>query len=125
MVSTSKVHFEPTLLTFPLTFLSVKALIVSKVDELRLARTERISALRRSGGIALWVGFTIMAAVTQLIIVLGYVGKPHATRAAVGCGTVGAGAAMCYLGWIDGLYGPSKVAVAMLPVKDLLDAVLN
>ena len=104
---------------------SVKSLIVSKVDELRLARTERISLSIRSSGIPLWIGLTILAVVTQLIITLGYIGKRRATRAAVASFTAASVTAMCYLAWIDGLIGPSKVAIAMLPLKDLLEAVLN
>jgi hypothetical protein len=100
----------------------VKALIFSKVDELRQARTERISLSQRSGAIPQWIGLLVVAGLTQLIIALGYVGKPHARRAAVGCFTAAAVSAVCYLAWIDGLIGPSKVAAVMVPLRDVLKA---
>ena len=103
----------------------VKSLIFSKVDELRQARTERISSSTKSSAIAQWIGLTTMAVLTQLIMALGYVGKPNAMRLAVGCFTMTAASAICYLAWIDGLIGPSKAAAAILPLKDLLTAILS
>jgi len=101
---------------------SVKAMIFSKVDELRQARTERILLSRRTSAIPAWVGLLTMAVLTQLIVALGYVGKPHATRAAVGCFTAAAVSSVCYLAWIDGLVGPSKIAAVMLPLRALQQA---
>jgi hypothetical protein len=101
---------------------SVKALVFSKVDELRQARTERILLSRRSSAIPAWVGLLTMAMLTQLIVALGYVGKPNARRAAVGCFTAAAVSSVCYLAWIDGLIGPSKVAAVMLPWRALQEA---
>jgi hypothetical protein len=98
---------------------SVKAAVFSKVDELRQARTERILLSRRSSAIPAWVGLLTMAVLTQLIVALGYVGKPNARRAAVGCFTAAAVSSVCYLAWIDGLIGPSKVADVMLPLRAL------
>jgi hypothetical protein len=101
---------------------SVKAVVFSKVDELRQARTERILLSRRSSAISAWVGLLTMAVLTQLIVALGYVGKPNARRAAVGCFTAAAVSSVCYLAWIDGLISPSKVADVMLPLRALQQA---
>jgi hypothetical protein len=101
----------------------VKTLIISKVDELRQARTERISLSTRSSAIPQWIGLATTAGITQLIIALGYVGKRNAMRTAVGCFTTAAVAAVIYLAWIDGLIGPSRVAATMQPLKDVLTAI--
>lgn len=101
----------------------VKALVVSKVDELRQARTEGISSAIKSSGIPQWVGLTVMGMLTQFILALGYVGKPRSMRLVTGCFTVAAAFAMCYLAWMDGLIGPSKITTVMQPLKDLLTTI--
>lgn len=104
----------------------IKSLIISKVDELRQARTERISlSLRSASAIPQWVGLATIAMLTQLIIALAHVGKQIAMRTSVSMFTAAAFAAMCYLGWIDGLIGPSKLAAAMLPLSDVLVVILS
>lgn len=106
--------------------LPVKELIISKVDELRQARTERISlSMPTSSAIPQWVGLAAMAMLTQLMIALAHVGKGDAMRTSVGVFTAASSAAMCYLAWIDGLIGPSKVAAAMMPLKDVLAVILS
>lgn len=104
---------------------SVKSLIVNKVDDLRQARTERISALHRSSTVMQWVAHTTIALITQFTIALGYVGKLHARRFAVGAFTAAAALSISFMGWSDGLIGPSKVAAAMLPLRNVLAAMTN
>lgn len=103
----------------------IKSLIVSKVDEMRQARTERISlSILPASAIPQWMGLATMATLTQLIIGLAHAGKLNAMRTAVGVFTAAACAAMCYLAWINGLIGASKLTAAMLPLKDVLAVIL-
>ena len=104
----------------------IKSLLISRVDEMRQARTERIAlSIRSASAIPQWIGLATMAILTQLIIALAHAGKPCAMRTAVGVFTAAACAAMCYLAWIDGLIGPSKLAAAMQPLKDVLAVILS
>ena len=101
---------------------SIKSLILTKVDEMRQARTERIALSRKSSGIAQWLVLTLIALTTQFVVALGYVGRPNAKRTVVCCFTAAAVTAMCYLAWNDGLIGPSKIALSMEPLKNFLAA---
>lgn len=101
---------------------TIKSLVVTKVDELRQARTQRLSFSRGSSEIAQWVGLTIMAVVAQVLIALTHVGKPKATTAALSAFSFAALAAMCYLAWIDGLIGPSKLPATLVPLREVLEA---
>ena len=104
----------------------IKSLLISRVDELRQARTERIAlSIRSASAIPQWVGLAAMATLTQLIIALAHAGKAIAMRTAVGVFTAAACTAMSYLAWIDGLIGPPKLAAAMLPLKDVLAVILS
>ena len=59
----------------------IKSLLISRVDELRQARTERIAlSIRSASAIPQWVGLATMATLTQLIIALAHAGKPGAMR---------------------------------------------
>jgi hypothetical protein len=99
---------------------SIKSLILTKVDEMRQARTERIAQSRKSSGVAQWLVLTVIALTTQFVVALGYVGRPRARLTVVCCFTAAAGTAMCYLAWNDGLIGPSKIALSMEPLKSFL-----
>ena len=101
---------------------AVKSFIVTKVDEMRQARTERITLSRKSSGAPQWMVLTFVAAVTQIVIILGYIEKHYSQRLVVGCFTAAAIAAMCYLAWIDGLIGASKIAASLQPMLDLAEA---
>lgn len=98
----------------------VNSLILNKVDELRVARTERVSLALRTSSVAQWVILAIIAALSQLIIGLGYAGKRYALPTCLSIFTVTASCAYFYLAWIDGLIGPSKIAASMQPLIDVL-----
>jgi hypothetical protein len=98
----------------------VNSLILNKVDELRIARTERISLALRTSNIAQWVILAVIAAMSQLTIGLGYVGKRTALPICLAMFTVSASCAYLYLAWIDGLIGPSKIAASMQPLAAVL-----
>jgi hypothetical protein len=104
---------------------ALKSLIVNNVETLRQARTERITQSRKSSGLPQWIMLTLVASVTQLVIALGYVGKPNAQRATVLCFTFVVMSALTYLGWIDGLVGPQKIAASLQPLTDLLQATVS
>jgi hypothetical protein len=99
---------------------SVKSLIIAKVDALRQAHTARISLSLRSSAIPQWTILTFIACLTQWMIGLGYIGKPRAMRISVGCFTAAAVAALCYLAWVDGVIGPSKVGASLSPMRGIL-----
>lgn len=99
---------------------AIKGLVIAKVDELRQARTDRISLSTRTSGVLQWNGLLVMALLTQLIIALAHVGRRNAKRTAVGCFSVAAIFAISYMAWVDGLIGPSKIAAAMQPLKELM-----
>jgi hypothetical protein len=101
---------------------ALKSLIVNNVETLRQARTERITQSRKSSGLPQWIMLTLVASVTQLVISLGYVGKPAAQRASVSRFTLVVLSALTYLAWIDGLIGPSKIGASLSPLTDLLQA---
>jgi hypothetical protein len=101
----------------------IKSLILTKVEDLRQARTERITLSRKSSGVEQWAVLTAIALVTQLVIALGYVGKRNSRRVVVGCFTAAAVTAMCYLAWNDGLIGPSKIALSLVPLRAFLTSI--
>lgn len=103
---------------------AVKSLIVAKVDELRQARTERIILSVKSSGLPQWIVLTIVAMITQIVILLGYVEKRWSQRFVVGCFSLAAISAMCYLAWIDGVIGPAKFEASLRPLSDLLQSVI-
>ena len=101
---------------------AIKSLILTKVDEMRQARTERIALSRKSSGVAQWLVLTLIALTTQFVVALGYIGRPNSKRTMVSCFTAAAITAMCYLAWNDGLIGPSRIALSMEPLKTFLAA---
>ncbi len=103
---------------------AVKSLIVTKVDEMRQARTERITLSRSSSGIPQWLVLTLVASITQIVIILGYIERPTSQRLVVGLFTFAAIGAMCYLAFLDGLIGPSKIAASLRPLSDLAQAAM-
>lgn len=102
---------------------AIKSLILTKVEEMRQARTERITLSRKSSGIEQWGVLTGIALITQLVIGLGYVGRTNSKRIAVSCFTAAAVTAMCYLAWNDGLIGPSKIALSLEPLRSFLSSI--
>lgn len=99
---------------------TVKALLTRKVDELRQARVERINLSHATSRVSLWVGLVVIAFVIQVVIALTHFGKRIASRVAVLAFTFAAAAAMTYMGWVDGLVGPSKVAPSLEPLRAFL-----
>jgi hypothetical protein len=100
---------------------TVKSLIMSKVDDLRQARTQRIELSHASSSVSQWLGLTVIAFLTQLAIALTHAGKPNGAAAALTLFTAAAITAMAYLAWADGLLGPSKVLSAVTPLRELLE----
>jgi hypothetical protein len=98
----------------------VKSLIVTKVDELRQARTERLNLLQSPSSIPQWIGLVLMAIMTQVSIGLAHIDRRRAASAAIWSFTVVAVSAMIYLSWIEGIIGPSRVDSTLLPLETIL-----
>jgi hypothetical protein len=99
---------------------TVKALLTRKVDDLRQARVERINLSHATSRISLWIGLLVIAFVIQLVIALTHFGKRIASRVAVFAFTIAAASAMVYMGWVDGLVGPSRVVPSLEPMRQFL-----
>lgn len=99
---------------------TVKSQVMNKVDELRQARVQRIDLSQASSSISQWVGLTIIAFLTQVVIALTHSGKPNGAAAALILFSTAAMVAMAYLAWSDGLIGPSKIGFAVAPLGELL-----
>src|SRR5579884_3580142 len=95
----------------------VKSLIVTKVDELRQARTERLNLLLSPSSIPQWAGLVLMVVMTQLAIGLAHIDRKKAATAAILSFTVVAVSAMVYLSWIEGIIGPSRIDDTLLPLE--------
>ena len=54
------------------------------------------------------------------MMALTHTGKRHAALAAVAVFSFAVCSLYLYLAWIDGLIGPSKVAISVGPLKELL-----
>jgi hypothetical protein len=100
---------------------SLKALIVTRVDELRSARAERLTRFLETGSIIHWLGLATLAVITQISISLVHVGKPAASWTAQVTFTASVIVAFLYLAAEDGIIGPSRT----LGMMDSLEGVLN
>jgi hypothetical protein len=61
-----------------------------------------------------------MATMTQAGIALSHIGRKKSATVAVGSFTIAAVSAMFYLGWIEGLVGPSRVDQTLLPLEAIV-----
>jgi len=100
---------------------SLKSLIVTRVDELRSARSERLTRFLETGSITHWLGLATLAVITQLSISLVHVGKPAAGAIAQFTFTASVIVAFNYLAIEDGVIGPLRT----LGMMDSLEGVLN
>jgi ABC-type multidrug transport system fused ATPase/permease subunit len=100
----------------------VKTQVMNKVDELRQARIQRIALSYASSSISQWLGLTLIAVLTQVVIALSHAGKPFGAAGALAAFSMAAIVAMVYLAWADGLIGPPKAISAVLPLGELLES---
>ncbi len=100
---------------------SLKALIVTRVDELRNARSERLTRFIETGSIMHWLGLATLAVITQISISLVHIGKPAASWTAQLTFTASVIVAFLYLAVEDGIIGPSRT----IGMMDSLEGVLN
>lgn len=100
---------------------SLKSLIVTRVDELRSARSERLTRALETGSIMHWLGLATLAMMTQISLSLVHVGKPVASATAQVVFTLSVFAAFAYLAVADGVLGPSRT----LDMMESLEGVLN
>lgn len=100
---------------------SLKSLIVTRVDELRGARSERLTRFLETGSILHWLGLATLAVITQISISLVHIGKPAASVTAQAIFTASVIVAFLYLAVEDGVIGPSRT----LGMMDSLEGVLN
>jgi len=100
---------------------SLKTLIVTRVDELRSARSERLTRFLETGSVFHWLGLATLAVITQISISLVHVGKPAASWTAQLTFTASVIVAFLYLAAEDGIIGPSRT----IGMMDSLEGVLN
>lgn len=101
---------------------SLKSLIVTRVDELRNARTDRLTRFRETGSLEHWLGLAILAVITQISIALVHVGKPAAGAAAQVVFTLAVLVSFIYLAYEDGVIGPSRVTDMTVSLEGVLNA---
>ena len=97
--------------------------VMGKIDDLRQARTQRINLSHASSSATQWLALTIIAFITQMVIALAHSDRPAGAAAALGAFSLAAIVALFYLGWADGLIGPSKIDSAIVPLRDVLATV--
>jgi hypothetical protein len=100
---------------------SLKSLIVTRVDELRGARAERLTRFVETGSILHWLGLATLAIITQISISLEHIGKPTASATAQFFFTVSVVVAFLYLAFEDGVIGASRT----IGMMDSIEGVLN
>jgi len=102
---------------------TIRSLLMGKIDDLRQARTQRINLSHASSSATQWLALTIIAFITQMVIALAHSDRPAGAAAALGAFSLAAIVALFYLGWADGLIGPSKIDSAIVPLRDVLATV--
>jgi ABC-type amino acid transport substrate-binding protein len=98
----------------------IKTLVLSRVDELINARTERITRLLRGTDIVLWIGLLIMATTTQLVAAFALSGSRLQAAVFFSGYTVVALVGLGHLAWADRLVGPSRISEQLVPFQALL-----
>lgn len=89
---------------------SIKSMLISRVDDLVNARTERLTRTIRRADVPLWMSLVLMAVVTQLTGALALSGSRLQTMIFLSGYTLVAVTALAYLAWADRLIGPSRIA---------------
>jgi hypothetical protein len=111
-------HFATTSNAAP----SLKSLIVTRVDELRSARAERLTRFGETGALLHWLGLMTLAMITQISISLVHVGKPVASVTSQVVFTVSVVIAFVYLAVADGIIGPPRTIEMMNSLEGVLNA---
>jgi hypothetical protein len=101
---------------------SLKSLIVTRVDELRGARAERLTRFVETGSILHWLGLATLAIITQISISLVHIGKPTASATAQFFFTVSVVVAFLYLAFEDGVIGASRTIGMMESIEGVLNS---
>ena len=98
----------------------LKSALINRVDDLTNARTERLTLSRGAGSIPQWVGLTVLAIVTQLVGAMAVAGQRGGGVIFLTGFSVTALVGLAYLGWADGLIGPSRSQEQTAPFETLL-----
>lgn len=99
----------------------IKTLMLARVDELTNARTERVTRMRRTADVPLWVALVSMALITQLLGGLALAGARLQAFSFLAGYTMVALIGLTYLGWADGLVGSNRIARQLAPFDSLLE----
>lgn len=99
----------------------LKNALLSRVDELTNARTERLTLGQAAGNVAQWVGLVTLAVVTQLAAAAALAGQRGGTGVFLIGFTTTALVGLVYLGAADGLIGPARSTEQTAPFAALLD----
>lgn len=98
----------------------LKGALINRVDDLTNARTERLTLSRGAGSIPQWAGLTVLAIVTQLVGAMAVAGQRGGGVIFLTGFSVTALVGLAYLGWADGLIGPSRFQEQTAPFETLL-----
>ncbi len=98
----------------------LKSALLTRVDDLTSARTDRLTLSGGAGSIAQWVGLAALAIVTQLVGAMAVAGQRGGGAIFLAGYTLTAVVGLVYLGWADGLIGPSRSQEQSAPFEVLL-----
>lgn len=86
----------------------LKGALLTRVDDLTNARTERLTLSRGAGSIPQWVGLAALAMMTQMVGAMAVAGQRGGGAIFLAGYTLTAVVGLLYLGWADGLVGPGR-----------------
>ena len=98
----------------------LKTALLTRVDDLTNARTERLTLSRGSGSIPQWLGLAALAMMTQLVGAMAVAGQRGGGAIFLAGYTLTAVVGLVYLGWVDGLIGPGRDVEQSAPFELLL-----
>ena len=98
----------------------IKSLMMTRVDELINARTERVTRTIRRADIPLWALLVLIAAATQLLGAIALSGSRFQSVAFLAGYTLVAVVGLGYLAWLDRLIGPNRIAEQATQFEQLL-----
>jgi glutamate/aspartate transport system substrate-binding protein len=98
----------------------LKAALLSRVDELTNARTDRLTLSHASGNVLQWISLLAFAIVTQFAGALAVTGQRGGATVFLGAFTLTALVAFLYLGQADGLIGATRSQEESAPFAALL-----
>ena len=98
----------------------IKSIMMSRVDELINARTERVTRTIRRADVPLWALLVLIAAATQVLGAIALSGSRFQSVSFLAGYTLVAVVGLGYLAWLDRLIGPNRIAEQATQFEQLL-----